>query len=73
MVQVQYIVDGHTAVYIDKSREKTKVVSGEIIEVSPALAKTLQYRGFKILEGIEVKSEEDGKDDITIEIKKKKK
>ncbi len=75
MVKVQYIGDGHTSVYLEKnSREKTKVSSGEIIDVSEGLAKKLAYNQFQIVESkISVKVEDDGASDINIEVEGKKK
>jgi len=64
MVKVQYVGDDHTTVQIDKkSSVKTKVVNGEIIEVSPELAKALSGREFRVVDDkVQVKVEDDGSD-----------
>ncbi len=68
MVQVQYIGDGHTTVQADKKvNEKVKVSNGEIIDVTPAVAKDIAYRGFQILEG-----EKEAPEKVTPTPKKKK-
>lgn len=73
-MKVQYIGEGATTVQTeDKSSVKTKVVNGEIIEVSPKIAKNLKGRGFQIVEGVEVTAIDDGKSSVTIEVKKRKK
>lgn len=79
MVSIQYVGDSHTSVLIPGEFVKRKVVNGEIIEVEDAnTVSSLLSRGFalatsKPAKTVKVEVEDDGKDEVTVEVASKKK
>lgn len=74
MAFYQYIGQDHTTTPLIEGGDRVKVREGEIVE-SELNPEFFLRNGFQAVEGkkkIEVKKEDDGKAEITVEVKRKK-